>query len=603
MTSSSPPPAQECATAHQVFSLLLGAQGYQARPQQTKLLDLLSHGRTTGLPVFAQAGTGTGKSFVLLSAAVAGRRASGKPSVIVCPTNALVDQYVHKDAPQVAAATGATFMHLKGRSRYLCASSLELGALGQGAEAAYLKLIELHGGPSGSADLDRFPDGFTPDTHGCPGSKRCAGGGCGALEARAAAARFDVVITNAHVMVWDRRVRDLTYGKAALLPDYGTLLVDEAHELDGAGRSCLDDQITLRSKVHGLVPELRGWLAPRTAAMRKERLTETAFEPDAPMLRWRDQVDQAARLLRDQIDQETSAESADYQQVQHWRDELAVHDRFLDLFRQQDKDGTRFITTIDEQGSLLRICVDASPLLGRILRAQPSVLVSGTVPQSLPARLGVGGGSAATVHNVGHPFDYSRCQLVISQHSAKSRDRKAFVERVAGVAHAIAQARGGTLVLFTSWADLESVMPQVGQQLEREGFVGEWEIPIFLQDRQNPASLKDDIAEFTSHGNAVLAGVRSLFTGIDVPGRALRQVVMWKLPYPVPTLERQAVQAIHGRQVYFDEMLTLLAQGIGRLVRTPDDKGRALIMDSRAKSQRWHSSPLTAHLSEFGTRP
>lgn len=553
------------------------AGGLQPRPQQLKLMDLMGGGQ-----LFAQAGTGTGKSYALLSAAVDSKRRTGKPSVVVCPTNALVDQYVHKDGPRVADATNCTFTHLKGRNRYLCASAPAFSELGRAASDAWQALVDQHG-----IDLDQIP-GHPADRWGCPGSKRCAGDSCGALLARQLASKFDVIITNAHVVVWDRRVRDWTDGAVSLLPTPGMLLVDECHELDAVGRSCLSDQISPRSRVYGLVPGLSPWVRGVASALKRSKQTERLFEPDAKVRSWQVRVSEAADDLQDQIDDQTSSEFPDWDQVRHLQDELATHRRFLDLFKQADQDGTRFITTVDSDANLNRICVDASPLLGRVLRRQPSVLVSGTVPHSLPARVGV---PQATVTDVGHPFDYGRSRLVISKHSAKNTSPMIRHERVASLVEAIRQTGGGTLVLFTSWADLESVMPKVAKQLPG--------IAVYAQSREQPQTLKDDIEAFRADGNAVLAGVRSLFTGIDIAGDALRQVIIWKLPYPVPTLERQAIEGIHGRQVYYDEMLTLLAQGIGRLVRTVDDRGRVLILDSRARGQRWPASTLTAHLAEF----
>lgn len=564
-----------------VFSRVLQARGLQARPQQTKLIEHIQPGQV----VLGQAGTGTGKSYVLLSAAVALRHASGKPSVVVCPTNALVDQYVHKDAPEVAAATGATFTHLKGRNRYLCASSVGLRELGGGALDVWQAMVDKHG----TADLDRIAD-HPAERWGCPGSKRCSGEGCGAMLARQRAAAFDVIITNAHVLVWDRRVRDWTADGVMLLPDMGGLLIDECHELDASARSCLSDRITQRSAIYGLVPALSPWVRSRAAQLKADGRTEQLLEPDEQFHRWRDRVMDQAEGLRSEIDAERANEYPDWDQIRHWRDELALHERFLDLTSATDNDGAQFITTIDADGNINRLCVNASRLLGRVLRGQASVLVSGTVPASLPARLGV---PDAPITNVGHPFDYGRSRLVISRHDAKNPSKLVRSQRVASLAKAIRQTGGGTLVLFTSWADLEAVMPKVATELP--------DIPVYMQSREYPQTLKDDIEAFRADGNAVLAGVRSLFTGIDIPGDALRQVVLWKLPYPVPTLERQAIERIHGRQVYYDEMLTSLAQGVGRLVRTVQDQGRVLILDSRARSQRWHASPLTAHLAEFAT--
>ena len=194
--------------------------------------------------------------------------------------------------------------------------------------------------------------------------------------------------------------------------------------------------------------------------------------------------------------------------------------------------------------------------------------------------------------HVGHPFDYSKSRLVISQHSPKTP--AALGARAKQVADAINAKGGGALILFTSWRDVDEVLPLIVQHLKPE-----IRAEVYVQDRADKAALKQDIEDFKAHGSAVLAGVASLWTGLDIPGDALRTVVVWKLPYGVPTLESKAVERLFGRDVYWDSMLCRLAQGVGRLIRTVDDSGTVFICDSRAKNQRWHTNPLTKHFAEF----
>lgn len=192
----------------------------------------------------------------------------------------------------------------------------------------------------------------------------------------------------------------------------------------------------------------------------------------------------------------------------------------------------------------------------------------------------------------GHPFDYSKSRLILSQHSAKSRDL--VYARATQVAQAINAKGGGALLLFTSWRDVDEVLPMVISQLDPK-----IRSEVYVQSREDKSALKQDIEDFRRNGNAVLAGVASLWTGLDIPGDALRTVIIWKLPYGVPTLESKAIERKHGRDVYWDSMLCRLVQGIGRLVRTTEDSGTVFIADSRAKSQRWGVNNLTRHLLEF----
>lgn len=618
----------------EVFESAMQSMGLEPRPQQSKLVDFIRQNLQVGGVKFVQAGTGTGKSFAILTTALEHARNRRMPSVVICPNNALIDQYVNKDAPRINAAVGGTFAYIKGRSRYLCAESRGLHeTAGDDASrrAEYLRLTA--GGKVEWADhgLDY--------TFGCPGSMDCdsstaweanpacslhaarhavgcidsghhpwecgnAGSGeptpipqctckyyCGAFEAKRMAQTADVVITNAHVLVWDQLVRNFTGDQAQLLPDRGALFVDECHELEAIGRGCQSDEIKPGSSVYDVVPDLRGWVDARTLEMIDSRQLEGMLgrDPDITAMAKRAESEAKDLLVRADI------AGQDPDLAKEYRKEAKTLMRFVDFVAEADD----HISTVevqplvphqDPRTHLRRICVDASMLFRNILTAQPSVLVSGTIPDSDPNRLGVG--DFAQIDDVGHPFDYSKSRLVVSNH--RGNDRDTTYARAVQVARAVNSTGGGALILFTSWKDLDEVIPMIVSELRPE-IARE----VYVQSKEDPASLKEDIAEFAAHGNAVLAGVRSLWTGLDIPGPALRNVIVWKLPYGVPTLEAKAIEKIHGRQVYWDSMLMTLTQGVGRLVRSVEDSGLVFIADSRAKNQRWRANRMTKHLAEF----
>jgi ATP-dependent DNA helicase DinG len=106
------------------------------------------------------------------------------------------------------------------------------------------------------------------------------------------------------------------------------------------------------------------------------------------------------------------------------------------------------------------------------------------------------------------------------------------------------------------------------------------------------SSLKD---RFGRSKEAILLGADSFWEGIDLPGEALECLVITKLPFPVPTdpvIQAQAerVEAA-GRSGFEHYMLPKavlkLRQGIGRLIRTRDDKGVAVVLDGRLLTARY----------------
>jgi ATP-dependent DNA helicase DinG len=613
-----------------VFERCMEAMGLEPRAQQLKLIDSIRQVLNVGSGVkFGQYGTGTGKSFVILPTALEAARASGKPSLVVCPNNSLIDQYVNKDAPKIRDVTGGDIVYLKGRSNYVCANSKGLQDLGSDRiardrfmeltaggkfEWAQLGLDATFGCP-GSGDCDANSAWVRDDycslhsghTNGCedvhntpPWKCACKGDRptcscryyCGAIMAKRLAETADVIITNGHVLTYNYLVDQWSGGVVQLLPEIGALFVDECHELEAIARGCQSDEIKPGSKVYDYIDGLREWVDAKIIEMINVKQTEGLLSRDERIVA----MAKDASALAEDLLTRADAAGVDIDLAKQYRKEAKQLTRFVDFVTESEE----HVSIIELQpvqpyedpvAHLKRVCVDTAMVYRDILTEQPSILVSGTIPGSDPRRLGVG--DLAKIEYGGHPFDYSKSRLVISNHSAKSPEL--VYQRATQVAQAINAKGGGALILFTSWKDVDSVLPLIVSQLRPE-IAAE----VYVQDKNDKASLKQDIEDFKAHGSAVLAGVASLWTGLDIPGDALRTVIIWKLPYGVPTLESKAIEKKHGRDVYWDSMLTRLVQGVGRLVRTVDDAGTVFICDSRAKSQRWGSNPMTRHLQEFG---
>lgn len=586
--------------------------GLEPREQQLRMLAhvrraLGGGGVSTGAVALVQAGTGTGKSFVILSEAAAQSHLTDLPSLVVCPNNTLINQYVQKDAPRIAAALGADIQYIKGRGRYVCANSKAIRdqCLGRpkSARLELFKSVTLNGREIEWAEL-----GFTAEW-GCPGSKKCKRGSlcvcgaaqandpdmictcpraCGILIARDRAESADVVITNAHVAVWDRRLRGMSEGTFGLLPEYGALFVDECHELEGIGRDVMSDEIGDKSKVWGLSTLVARWREQQVAEMIEAGVTERHLDAEAEstksLLEWA--IGFRARFPDD---------SDEYELADNLISFLSPREGTIAVMQLQLEDVDPGEPPRVRSFVCQRRLIDASGFFNGFLTRQPSVLASGTIPPSDRRRLGI---SKTRIEYVGHPFDYSKSQLYIAPYDA--RDRADLGDRIRMTVKGIraAQRDGrGTLILFTSWADLDLV----GQALQAE--LGD-DAPIWVQGREEEyaiagGSLANDVEEWRNTRGGVLLGVRSLFTGLDIPGDALGQVIIWKLPYAVPTAEVKALQDLWGRSVYSDAMVMTLVQAVGRLVRTSDDHGRVMIMDDRAKRLDFMGNPMMHHLSEF----
>ncbi|TVR54547.1 MAG: ATP-dependent DNA helicase, partial [Puniceicoccaceae bacterium] len=143
------------------------------------------------------------------------------------------------------------------------------------------------------------------------------------------------------------------------------------------------------------------------------------------------------------------------------------------------------------------------------------------------------------------------------------------------------RVEGGSLVLFTSFADLETAARRLAPFLERAGR------PF---SRQAPRTTTRELAAWLrDQRDGILFGTESFWTGIDIPGPALSQVVITRLPFEVPTHPLAEARADHClarggdpfRDLQLPDAVMRFRQGIGRLIRSREDRGLITILDSR----------------------
>ena len=181
--------------------------------------------------------------------------------------------------------------------------------------------------------------------------------------------------------------------------------------------------------------------------------------------------------------------------------------------------------------------------------------------------------------SVPSPFPYADHMRVI----ALGPDPTApdLVDATARTLHAVASRLGGrTLGLFTSLRRMHEVAERLAPQLAAEGL----ELITPRRASDDPAAL----LERFRRGGAVLLGARRFWQGVDLPGEQLRAVVIEKLPFEVPTelrKRRELRLRRAGRDAFDDftlgKMLLHLKQMVGRLIRTEDDRGVVLLVESR----------------------
>jgi ATP-dependent DNA helicase DinG len=149
------------------------------------------------------------------------------------------------------------------------------------------------------------------------------------------------------------------------------------------------------------------------------------------------------------------------------------------------------------------------------------------------------------------------------------------------------------------------MLPIVRAIIERHGA-----LRVLMQGDMPKGMLID---EFKSDGHAVLVATLSLWQGVDVPGAALRLVIIDKLPFASPADPVVAARIDYLRRCGEDPFLSyqvphaalLVRQGFGRLIRRQSDRGLVAILDRRVITRRYgeiflRTLPACPRFSELG---
>jgi ATP-dependent DNA helicase DinG len=194
------------------------------------------------------------------------------------------------------------------------------------------------------------------------------------------------------------------------------------------------------------------------------------------------------------------------------------------------------------------------------------------------------------------PFDYRENALLVVPSDTPAPNVDPAGHQRAVVSHVLDVARasdGGLFVLATSHRDVRAL----AAALRVEALANGWPLLIHGEDSRDGL-----LRRFRQSGRAILVGTATFWEGVDVPGSALRGLIISKLPFRVPTDPMVAAQCdaidARGGDPFMEYMLphaTLrLKQGVGRLIRTATDRGVIVLDDVRVVTKRYGRELLDA---------
>ena len=564
--------------------------------------------------------------------------------VISTHTISLQEQLIAKDIPLLNAVIPREFSSVlvKGRSNYLSKRRLELAVqrsislFSREEEHEQLEsIVDWNQGDSdGSLSMLPFKPSMTiwdevaSDSGNCMGRKCKYHNQCFYFAARRRIKNSQILIVNHALFFSDLALRAQGAG---LLPEYDAVVFDESHTIESVAadhmglqvsnsqidytlrklfnprtdkgiltalglKQLLRDSYNCMESLDHLTEDLLSWLAS------KPNGNGRVYEPLG--------IETALPKRLAELSEQLERFGKDLKNANDRMELMAASQRLASLasslnqwLNQSETDSVYWIEKVQTKSMLskgqVRLTMRSSPIdisshLKRELFGKVKTVIMTSATLSTGKQTGFGffqkrvGADKAKSLQVGSPFDYERLAKleIVADLPDPSVEKQAYESKILPtLRHYISLNDGHAFILFTSYDMLRKVCDSLTPWMESKG------LKIYSQASGVPRNQL--LEEFKANPKGVLFGAESFWQGVDVPGDALKLVIISKLPFSVPDhplleAKLEDIRKKGGnpfRDYQLPEAVIKFKQGFGRLVRTATDKGVVLVTDPRLLSK------------------
>ena len=613
---------------------LLGPKGllaktlsnYEYRPEQVEMSKHVYEALKNGTHGVIEAGTGVGKSLAYLLPLIHYTVEEKKLAVVATHTITLQEQLFQKDIPFLKEVLPCEFNVevFKGRGNYLCLRRWQELVQGRGNQLGLVDNLELLSRwvqETKTGDYNESPHAIPwelwseirCEKESCAEELCSYFGQCFYWSLRHRLGQAHLVITNQAMLLADARA------EGRVLPGYDGVIIDEAHNLEEVATSTYSHELKregflayyrtgtqLQATLRDIVPEyviqdlniildelireagqyfaqmehlITGYTVPLTEENRPHFI-QTSLPKHLKDIQ---------NVLKDCNLEEDGEVSGLLEQFALFTERLLTT---LDLILLgNDPDFAYWAEIQNGEPALIAAPIRVGQLLEETLfEKTPSViLTSATLSTNqsfdyIQSQLGLKEASGLIL---GSPFAYDKQAILCVPREAKNPNHPRYTHYVAYlILRTLAYTRGGVLALFTSYSLMDEVADAICPKLDEVGYT------LFKQGEGPRLGL---IRDFQDQPRSLLFGTNSFWEGIDLPGDALRAVVITRLPFTSPdrpvTRARLAAIEDSGGNPFLEysvpQAILRLKQGFGRLIRTKGDIGGVIILDERILTARY----------------